>query len=596
MMLLKKPTSVSLGTVLASLCGLMVSAWVVGRTMAATEARLENAAVPHQKVREGPEDEKDAGKKGMAADLQRLEGMWRLVGLEIGGRAVAPETWGRNVRREFSGSAVHFHSGTRVGKSEIRIEPSKTPKRMEETWVTGVRTHGIYELKGNTLRLFLVPAEDPRPTEFKTRAGTKEAIATYERVLPEVEGALPQPLPDEVVRTWKEAGARVGLMWVDRSGGIHFNTAKEEPGGLIPGFQLDGWRDGVPSNLPDPGRPFGLDLLRNEATDAGLKELAVLKSLRMLHLGVNPVTDAGLKELAGLKSLEVLDLGSTPVTDAGLKELTGLKNLESLKLFKTRVTDAGLKDLAKVRSLRTLNLVDTSVTDAGLKELAGMMNLQSLDLGSTRVTDAGLKEIGALKNLRSLFLRSTLVTDAGLKELAGLKNLQTLDLFKTEVTDVGLKDLAGLQDLQELYLGVTLKVTDAGLQVLAGVKNLQKLSLFSTNVTGTGLKELAGLQRLQWLSLWNSPVTDAGLKEVAGLKHLQSLALQSTRMTDAGLKELAGLKNLRTLHLGGPVTDAWLKELAGLKSLRTLVLVQTPVTDAGIAELRRALPDCRVRR
>jgi hypothetical protein len=33
------------------------------------------------------------------------------------------------------------------------------------------------------------------------------------------------------------------------------------------------------------------------------------------------VTDAGLKELAGLKSLQALDLTFTKVTDAGLKEL-----------------------------------------------------------------------------------------------------------------------------------------------------------------------------------------------------------------------------------------------------------------------------------
>ena len=33
------------------------------------------------------------------------------------------------------------------------------------------------------------------------------------------------------------------------------------------------------------------------------------------------MTDAGLKELAGLKSLQSLNLHSTKVTDAGLKEL-----------------------------------------------------------------------------------------------------------------------------------------------------------------------------------------------------------------------------------------------------------------------------------
>ena len=40
------------------------------------------------------------------------------------------------------------------------------------------------------------------------------------------------------------------------------------------------------------------------------------------------MTDAGLKELAGLKSLQTLNLTNTQVTDAGLKELAELKSLQ----------------------------------------------------------------------------------------------------------------------------------------------------------------------------------------------------------------------------------------------------------------------------
>ena len=47
-------------------------------------------------------------------------------------------------------------------------------------------------------------------------------------------------------------------------------------------------------------------------TDAGLKELAGLKSLQSLNLQHTKVTDAGLKELAGLKSLQTLDLSRYP--------------------------------------------------------------------------------------------------------------------------------------------------------------------------------------------------------------------------------------------------------------------------------------------
>ena len=57
------------------------------------------------------------------------------------------------------------------------------------------------------------------------------------------------------------------------------------------------------------------------------------------------VTDSGLKELASLKGLTTLNLGITRVTDAGLKELAPLKGLTTLYLYSTKVTDAGVKEL-----------------------------------------------------------------------------------------------------------------------------------------------------------------------------------------------------------------------------------------------------------
>ena len=55
-----------------------------------------------------------------------------------------------------------------------------------------------------------------------------------------------------------------------------------------------------------------------------------------MNLGRTQVTDAGLKELAGLNSLRKLDLYATSVTGVGLKELAGLKSLQSLNLAAPR--------------------------------------------------------------------------------------------------------------------------------------------------------------------------------------------------------------------------------------------------------------------
>src|SRR5438876_967448 len=82
-----------------------------------------------------------------------------------------------------------------------------------------------------------------------------------------------------------------------------------------------------------------------QLTDAGLKELAVLKELETLGLRDTPVTGAGLKHLAELSGLKELDLDTTKVTDVGLKELPVLKGMQTLYLGGTQVTDTGMREL-----------------------------------------------------------------------------------------------------------------------------------------------------------------------------------------------------------------------------------------------------------
>src|ERR1043166_1521195 len=139
-------------------------------------------------------------------------------------------------------------------------------------------------------------------------------------------GAKPPP---EVVKAWTDTGAKVGWMEQDALGFSQFHSKTSAPAGAVPAFQLDVWKDDTLSKLPDPGVPFGLSLWQTKVTDAGLKELAGLKSLHSLLVDGTEVTDAGMKELAGLQNLRSLALGGN-VTDAGLQELAGLKNLQAL--------------------------------------------------------------------------------------------------------------------------------------------------------------------------------------------------------------------------------------------------------------------------
>jgi hypothetical protein len=105
---------------------------------------------------------------------------------------------------------------------------------------------------------------------------------------------LPKPLPDNIVKAWKDAGATVGWMKVEASGVLTFVEKPEA--GAIPAFRFPKWKDGVIVKLPVPEVPFGLDLSGTEVMDDGLKELA-LKNLTRLCLCDTKTSDDAVEKL-----------------------------------------------------------------------------------------------------------------------------------------------------------------------------------------------------------------------------------------------------------------------------------------------------------
>jgi len=58
-------------------------------------------------------------------------------------------------------------------------------------------------------------------------------------------------------------------------------------------------------------------------------------------LNSTKVTDAGLREIAGLKSIQSLELTQTAITDEGLQSLGALPKLNCLKLYGAKTTEKG---------------------------------------------------------------------------------------------------------------------------------------------------------------------------------------------------------------------------------------------------------------
>ena len=116
-------------------------------------------------------------------------------------------------------------------------------------------------------------------------------------------GQPPEPFPAPVEQAWTAAGAEVGwLQPLKEIPGIsefvrRFVRKEEGQPGDLPAFRFRTWSAGLLEKLPAPDVPFGLDLSFMRVTDAGLKELAGLKSLQVLDLSFTRVTDAGVAEL-----------------------------------------------------------------------------------------------------------------------------------------------------------------------------------------------------------------------------------------------------------------------------------------------------------
>lgn len=189
-------------------------------------------------------------------------------------------------------------------------------------------------------------------------------------------------------------------------------------------------------------------------------------------------------------------------------------------------------------------------------------------------SDEELFAVHKENQVKRVWLHSSRLTDAGMARVALMQNLEKLDFNYPAVTDSGLRHLAKLTNLRELNLG-TVKVTDTGLEWIGGLTNLEKLSL------------------------WHCErITDKGLMYLQSLTNLRGLNLEGTPITDAGLEHLGALANLGELSLSfcAGISDQGLVHLEPLTRLKSLALFGTSITEDGVAELRKALPNCDIRR
>ena len=123
----------------------------------------------------------------MNAGIEKLQGVWNIVSLEIDGRTMPASMLG-GARIEIQGD--HFTSigmgATYEGK--IEIDATRIPRTLNMNFTAGPEkgntSLGIYELDEDTWRLCITTRGADRPTTFAGEAGTGNAFEILKRAKP----------------------------------------------------------------------------------------------------------------------------------------------------------------------------------------------------------------------------------------------------------------------------------------------------------------------------------------------------------------------------------------------------------------------------
>lgn len=119
----------------------------------------------------GAQDSKDEAVKKERA---KMAGTWKVVSWEEDGKKQhTDEVVGKLlVTIDADGKITVDLDGKRIVESTSKIDPTKTPKTLDQTFTKGGGGEGktslwIYELKDDTLKICATAPGEPRPTEFK---------------------------------------------------------------------------------------------------------------------------------------------------------------------------------------------------------------------------------------------------------------------------------------------------------------------------------------------------------------------------------------------------------------------------------------------
>ena len=118
-------------------------------------------------------------------DLQRLQGTWIMVALEVDGKLVGEDKL-KDTTLVIKGNKYITRVREREIETTFTLDPSKKPKAIDMVFADGDKKDkvlkGIYEIDGDTLRICRgLSPEGDRPAQFGTWPDTGIFVVTWKR-------------------------------------------------------------------------------------------------------------------------------------------------------------------------------------------------------------------------------------------------------------------------------------------------------------------------------------------------------------------------------------------------------------------------------
>ncbi len=125
------------------------------------------------------------GQKAGEDELKKIQGTWQFVSQEMEGKPRPPEQLAK-LTITFTGDKWSVREDGKVVQAGTqKLDPTKKPAQVDavvtEGEDKGSKMRGIYELKGDTLKVCFDPQGKERPTSFTSKAGQFAAVVQREK-------------------------------------------------------------------------------------------------------------------------------------------------------------------------------------------------------------------------------------------------------------------------------------------------------------------------------------------------------------------------------------------------------------------------------